>query len=778
MVRILRRIQIFVLALAYACLAAGCQRGMDSKTPVSSPLIPSLVRIGQVDTPASMSAQAWNNATIAIAIFEQLGKQTEIYLIDRASGGVRSVTLPDSYIVYSMEFDHAHPEVLWVATSRTAQIFRLDTQKLTFERVVKLKADNFVFGLGLGSSGTVYFGTYPDGRLYAVVSNDGAWKLREISVDSDLTGGRTNVQTVIANSTGQVFFQIGSPGRLIGYDEKSGKLAAVLDTPDPFFFPVRDFPRVLKQVRGPADLHPYPLTPAQSSEDLPDGLRKLLPRTAFDVSEGKFRMTIEHDGMKTTLDTTPKQGGMPVVAFKKVGKNLAVGATYWNRWAFKFDMASEKIESLDVIGRTGEFFTACGDGQEVFIPHYLGTLLEYNPSAPLDRANVVPAGSDPQAISTDPKDNPREVLVIPDGHLGLSCVVDKNSLVYAMLPNYGQTAGLVARLVGGKLQTVVKPRQTYGQLVTLASTGQPSRLFAATSDFIGLGLKRSGEPAPMRVVELDPENLQELRSTEVPLERYRNSVGLINIGDNRLLLGTEGGGLFEVDVSEPEMTITHVGEACIGASSLTEWRDQFVAVICSDRLFIYSPESRGLSLATVLPSPSNFVTVGDSGNVYITSQSAIYRVSESTVAAAASRAARTPPSTAVSSASFENYASPNVLRRDQAGWLSQTSGAETIDGGGWVGLDYGASRPLEAHELEIVWTTPETTPPSVLVESSLDGRSWIHVSRFDTLKSADGKPYWTQTITFKNKHAARYWRVTPATAPAAQFGVEFLEFRS
>lgn len=167
--------------------------------------------------------------------------------------------------------------------------------------------------------------------------------------------------------------------------------------------------------------------------------------------------------------------------------------------------------------------------------------------------------------------------------------------------------------------------------------------------------------------------------------------------------------------------------------------------------------------------------------LYYTPDKVIVETAYGSVAQAAVAAAKqreqTPPTRIVSSESLDGYSATNVLRRDQAGWLSQKSGAGTVSGGSWVGIDYGAIRPMAAHELEIVWTTPETTPPSVSVENSWDGVTWTPVIRFDTSKSADGKPYWTQTVTFENRIAVRYWRVTPAASPAGQFGVEFLEFR-
>jgi hypothetical protein len=665
---------------------------------------------------------------------------------------------------------------LWAATSRRAQLFRIDTRNLTFELIESFGDDKFVFALGQSNSGKVYVGTFPDAKIRQITYRPGRSAVKDLNISVDQIGGRTNVKDIVANETGQVFFHLGSPGRLIGYDEATGRSSPIIDTTDSFLFPLRDFPPAVEAISSAEDLKPREKVARADTDNrpLPPWALTFAPRLQFQQEEVGYEMTVTHDGRITKIPLRARQGGMPIVAFQRVGPNLAIGSTYWNRWFFDFDLVSGTGVAKDTIGRTGEFFTACGDGEHVFIPHYLGLLLEYNPSRPLNAATVIPPGGDPRIVSTDPADNPREVLALPEGHLGLGCTVAGNTLFYAMLPNYSQRSGLLARMVNDKLETLVSPSQTFGRL--LYSRG---KLYAASSDFVGLGLQRGPTPIPMRVVELDPITLAEKRAVTIPLERYRNSTGLVDTGDGRLVLGTEGGGIYVIDPTGPEMTARRSGKSCVGTSSIAALQNGASLMICSDQLLVYSVRSGGLAKVADLPPGSSFLVAGPAGDAFTTAQSDIWRTPASLVAAAASQADRTiGDGTAISSQGAPLYVTSNIETLGQSAWIASASVADSYNGGAWAGFDFGEGKSFAAAEVFINWVAPFNTPKEIAIEGSPDGRTWTRIGVRTTKEPPSSAPYWSESLSFNpGRLPFRFWRITPTDGLRDSLAIEFIEFR-
>lgn len=591
------------------------------------------------------------------------------------------------------------------------------------------------------------------------------------------------MKDIVANSTGQIFFHLGSPGRLIGYDEATGRSSSIIDTTDSFLFPVRDFPPAVEPVVDASGLMPRPLV-ARAPDDnrpLPDWALRFLPKQQFEITETGMEIHVAHNERTTTLSALPREGGMPIVAISPVGNDLLLGSTYWNRWAFEFDMRTERTRSLGVIGRTGEFFTACGNGRTAFVPHYLGLLLSYDPTKPLDAPELIPPGVDPTTVSLDPNDNPKEVLALPSGHLGLSCTVSNDALYYAMLPNYSQQAGLLVRVQNGAITNLVTPSQTIGRLAFVRGQGASSRprLYALTADFVGLGLTRGPESAPMRLIELDPATLAEARSVTLPVQRYRNAVGLVDVGNGKLVAGAEGGGLFLIDTNGPEITQRRVGKTCVGASSLALWRPGFVVAVCSDQLFVLSIASEGLTKVTDLPPASAFIAAGTNGNVYSSARSEIFRTPAAAIEPAARTAARTPGGGEfLADSSLEVYPATNAETRGQTAWISTKLPVDALNGGSWLAVDFGVGRTIAARELEVNWVLPFNTPAVVLVESSMDGVTWTPAGTFESAPQPSEAPYWAQTARFNDEgRRARFWRISPASGLRDQMAVEFLEFR-
>ena len=206
-------------------------------------------------------------------------------------------------------------------------------------------------------------------------------------------------------------------------------------------------------------------------------------------------------GERLSYRPGPITAGCRLSPSTALGRTWLWGRTYWNRWFFKFNLATGEVTPLGPTGRSGEFFTACSFSSEVAIPHYLGLLLRWNPNNPVVEPRVVNNPADPREIAAGIDDNPREILMLPDGHLGLSCVeTEAGHLAYAMRPNYSQTTGslvLVAAPSGAdKAQVLARsnPDQTFSRLAV-----HGNRLFGGTSEFRGLGVHRTEKPLRPRV---------------------------------------------------------------------------------------------------------------------------------------------------------------------------------------------------------------------------------------------------------------------------------------
>jgi len=130
----------------------------------------------------------------------------------------------------------------------------------------------------------------------------------------------------------------------------------------------------------------------------------------------------------------------------------------------------------------------------------------------------------------------------------------------------------------------------------------------------------------------------------------------------------------------------------------------------------------------------------------------------------------------ISSESLEAYPARNVLRSDQAAWVSSDAGAAALDRA-FVGFDFQNS-PVEATGADIVWVTRDTTPSQVRVEWSDDGQKWIQVYEESAAAPPQGvTTYWKQNINWTSSGAHRFWRLRPAKNIPQYFGVEFLQFR-
>lgn len=736
------------------------------------------VPVAKVDSPISESVSAWTKDRLAIALFEQLSTSVEIVIIDRASGATKSITLPESYVVYSMFFDRADGDVLWVATSQKAALWRVQVNELRLERVAEFGADKFVFASEQHPSGDVYVGIYPDAQIFQVTKERAAYVRRPVAIDPAIIGARTNVKDIFIPDTGLVFFHVGSPGSLIGYDPASGKSAEVLRSSEPFLFPIRDVPPVVEKIASTAQFTLHPLPSAQSSVDkVPPWARKLLPRTVYQTRESGFELVVAHDDKETRLSVRPRQGGMPIVAFARINDRVAVGSTYWNRWFFRFDLSSGKAEPLGPIGRTGEFFAACRYATGAAIPHYLGLLLYWDPAARMVPPKTVFNPSNPSEIAHGADDNPRELLVLPDGHLGLTCVeLGPGRLVYAMLPNYSQTTGLLVLADPTKpgqqaaVLAKVEPSQTIGRLTT-----QQGRLYGGTSEFRGLGLKQSSAPPRPRVVELDPATLRELRAVELPVDSARNTTGLLTLDDRRLLIGIEGGGLFVVDTRGEQMTARKIGRECVGAGSLAMVAQAVAAVLCGNRLYVVSGEAEAVALAAETPSTASFIAAGPDGSVFVTARSDILQVPADVVARAAAAATTvTRPTRLISDSELKDYKTENAQLRDESPWISQLAGKSALKKA-FVGAEFEA-KPEDVVAAEITWVSPATTPAKVRIEYSSDGQAW-KLASVQATSPPSRASYWSERLEWPSVGAHRYWRLLPEEGLKDHFALDQLALR-
>jgi len=723
--------------------------------------------VGRVETPNSVSARAWNRTFIVLATFEQGGRDVLVYSIDRASGRSRTHLLPGSDIAYAVVADPRDPNVFWAATSRRAQVFRINIASGNVRKVADLGDDAFIFAMDAAEDGTLFLGTYPQARFYRL-SPGSAHVPEEISIPAALTGHRTNVQTVIAPKGDIVFFHLGSPGSLIAFDRQSGKAAEVLRTDSPFLFPARDFPAVIRKVRSVADFRAYPMDVSSRTEsepslsDTPEWLTRLLPDTEFKVVAHGFSLRLLHDDRTTDLPVRPRHAGMPVVALSQITDRLAIGGTYWNKWAFALDTDKSAIRPLGPIGETGEFFTACAVGREVLIPHYLGQLLMLDPGAAI--------------VADGPKANPREVARLATGHIGLACAELPNGrAVYATLPNYGQENGLVVGYDEKNGLHAISLGRTVSRLAVVGD-----RLFAASAGFRGLGLRtEEARPRPLVVFELDTRTLKPLRSAAIPVTRFPNATGLIQLTAESLILGVEGEGLFLVDIRRASgLKTRRVGKQCAGVSALTRIGPEKVVAICGADLYAFSASSEGLARIAPLPTGSGYLARGPGGEVFIAAGNSIYRVSASHVNAGMAQAARTPGSVkAISGGDMAGYPAEMVLTRAESAWNSAQVGKVALEKA-YIGVDFGANRVFSVAEAELTWVTADTTPELAAIEHSSDGIRWTQITTFKPLPAPKpGATYWSQVIRWKKGAAARYWRIRPASGLAQTFAVEYLEFR-
>jgi hypothetical protein len=80
------------------------QRATTSSQPLQARVEPNTpTKVASIRTPTSGSTQTWTSTQIAIGVFEQISNEVIIHLINRQTGGVRQVILPNSYIVYSIK---------------------------------------------------------------------------------------------------------------------------------------------------------------------------------------------------------------------------------------------------------------------------------------------------------------------------------------------------------------------------------------------------------------------------------------------------------------------------------------------------------------------------------------------------------------------------------------------------------------------------------------------------------------------------------------------------
>jgi len=735
--------------------------------------------IGHIATPRGYSVSAWNKTYLAIALFEQLSTDVEVDVIDRSTGKFDKVILPNSYIVYSMFFDRADPDVLWVATSERAALFKVKVSAGAIEPVAQFGDTKFIFGAGQHRSGDIYLGTYPDAKIYRVSGLNLPYSVTEISSLSELVGARTNVNGVFTPDSGFVFFHVGSPAILIAFDPVTGKSAKILDTNDPFLFPARDVIAPISRIRSVQDFGPLPPGRSRWPGHPPPWAEQLFERRVFSMTYASFDLVVTHDGRETHLSGIPRHGGMPITAFKKVADDLAVGATYWNQWFFKLDLRSGKATTFGPIGRTGEFFTACGFEGKVIIPHYLGLLLSWDPDRPQQAPNRLPSNSPADAISYNPGDNPRELLARPDGHLGLDCLdAGGGKLIYSTLPNYGQETGrlwLVDVYAGGKDAAKIEVKRSASQTISRLALAD-GKLYGGTSEFRGLGLRKLAQLPPMRLVEFDPTSLSEIQSVELPVETHRNTTGLVALARHQILVGTEGGGLYLVDTSADPMEARHIGPDCSGVSSLASLTSDAAVAVCGGHVFVIDVRSTGVAEAATLPGTASFMAICPDGDVIVASQSELIRISSTDIRNARAIAATVSSvGTPIADGALDGYPLQNVLARDTASWISPLIGRAAI-GHAYVGMDFGPD-PEDIVRADINWVLPPNTPSRVRFEYSDNGADWAEAASLPTTAAPGSSPYWLDHFAWPSVGAHRFWRVIPLEGLAEHFAVEYLSFR-
>jgi hypothetical protein len=736
--------------------------------------------IGHIATPRGYSTSAWNKTYLAIALFEQLSTDVEVDVIERSTGKTSKLILPNSYIVYSMLFDRADPDILWIATSQRAALFKVRVSSGAIEPVAQFGDKKFIFAAGQHPSGDIYLGTYPDAKIYRVSGQNSPYKTTEISSLSKLVGARTYVKDVFTPETGFVFFHVGSPGALIAFDPTTGKSAEVLDTSDPFLFPARDVIAPISRIRSVEDFKPLPPGGIAEAGGSPTWAEYLFWRAVYSMKSIGFDLVVSHDGRETHLSELPRHGGMPITAFNKVSDDLAVGATYWNQWFFKLDLRSGQATTLGTIGRTGEFFTACGFEGRVIIPHYLGLLLSWEPDRPLKPPRKLPAGSSGEAISYNPGDNPRELLVRPDGHVGLDCLdAGGGRLVYSAAPTYSQETGqlwVVDMHAGGKDAAKVEVKRDPPQTINRLALAD-GKLYGGTGEFRGLGLRPLAKLPPMKLVELDPTSLNEIRSVELPVDQYRNTTGLVTLAHHRILVGTEGGGLYLVDTSADPMKARRIGPSCPGVSSLASLSSDTAVALCAGHVFVVDGRSTSLVEAATLPGTASFMAVGPNGDVIVTSENELIRIPSADIQnAAASAAVVASSGIPIGDGALEGYPLRSILAKDNAAWVSPLLGQAAI-GHAYVGMDFGSS-PEEIVGADVDWVLPPNTPSRVEFDYSDDGATWTAAaSPSTTAAPSSSSSYWLDHFAWRSVGAHRFWRLTPLEGLRDHFAVEYLAFR-
>ncbi|GAA4207831.1 outer membrane protein assembly factor BamB family protein [Actinocatenispora rupis] len=104
-----------------------------------------------------------------------------------------------------------------------ADIHRYDPATDTATRLTGLGTDTYVFDLAAAPDGTLYAGTYPSGKLYAVDPDSGA--TRDLGQASP---GQSYVRSVAVADDGTVYAGTGAAARLVAYDPASGRRTEIL----------------------------------------------------------------------------------------------------------------------------------------------------------------------------------------------------------------------------------------------------------------------------------------------------------------------------------------------------------------------------------------------------------------------------------------------------------------------------------------------------------------------------------------------------------------------
>lgn len=104
-----------------------------------------------------------------------------------------------------------------------ADIHRYDPATNTATRLTGLGTNTYVFDLAAAPDGTLYAGTYPSGKLYAVDPDSGA--TRDLG---QVSPGQTYVRSVAVADDGTVYAGTGAAARLVAYDPASGQRTDIL----------------------------------------------------------------------------------------------------------------------------------------------------------------------------------------------------------------------------------------------------------------------------------------------------------------------------------------------------------------------------------------------------------------------------------------------------------------------------------------------------------------------------------------------------------------------